>query len=257
MKKIILTIATLAVTLGANAQVLKNNLLEGYKEGDSLEKSVIQAKDEVPTLDAWAGAFTAKPTEVPSPVIGKALSYPGYPEGGLSVVLGTPAGVKGNRFSVYPIDTKKAFYKGVFYLACVIEMEKIGASSAVDILGLSASATGASNRSAIKVTREGANNLKFATHLLKSQAETSMGYDYDKPHLVVLKLDYDNQTASLYVDPKSGEGEPSQADCVAHGDDVNVLKHPIRSITLRNRGGNDGKVGNIRFARTWDDLFTK
>ena len=254
MKKILIVIAAGFIAIGAKAQLLKSEVLSGYKEGDKLEKNVFQAKNDVPELNVWAGAFTSTPSKVPSPVIGKELSYPGYPEKGPSIVLGTPDGIKGTRFSVYPIDTKKLYNKGVLYLACLIEMSKVGASSAVDVLGLSASATSVSNRAAIKISRLGADRLKFSTNLLKSKAETTMAYDYDKPHLVVLKLDYDNQTASLFVDPNV-EAEPQEADCVAAGDEENVLKHAIRSISLRNRSGNTGYVGNIRFARTWSDLF--
>lgn len=256
MKKILIALVAGFIALGAKAQLLNSEVISGYKEGDKLEKSVFQAKNDVPQLNVWAGAFTSKPSDVPSPVIGKELSYPGYPEKGPSIVLGTPDDIKGTRFSVYPIDTKKKYYKGVLYLACLIEMSKIGSSSAVDVLGLSASATSVSNRAAIKISRIGADRLKFSTNLLKSKAETTMAYDYDKPHLVILKLDYDNQSASLFVDPNV-ETEPEQPDCIAVGDEENVLKHAIRSISLRIRSGNDGYVGNIRLARTWSDLFVQ
>lgn len=254
MKKIFLAIAALAIATGANAQLCKSGLLDNYKEGDKLEKKEYAAKDETPTMDEWGGAFTSKPQELESPVIGKALSYPGYPEGGMSIEIGAPAGVKGNRFSVYPIDDKKAYSKGVLYLACVVDMEKVASASPVDLLGLSASATSASNRSAIKVAKVGNDGIKFGTNVLKVPAETEMVYDYDTPHLVILKLDYNNQTASLFVDPDPAS-EPSTPDAVAQGDDENVLKHAIRSISLRNRSGHKGNVGNIRLARTWDDVF--
>lgn len=255
MKKIFMAMMIATCALSANAQLEKSGTLSGYKAGDTLEKSVYNAKDDAPTLDVWAGAVASKPTDVTSPLIGKELSYKGYPEVGPSITLGTPAGVKGNRFSIYPIDTKKAYSKGTLYLACVVEMSKIGANGAVDILGLSASPVAVSNRAAIKVQREGADRLKFATNLLKVPAETSMAYDYDTPHLVILKIDYDNQTASLFVDPTSFDAEP-EADAVAQGDEENVLKHAIRGISLRNRSGNNGNVGNIRLARTWADLFS-
>ena len=254
MKKIFITLVVAAMATGTQAQLCKSGLLNGYKEGEKLEKTTYSAKDDTPTMDNWAGAFASKPSDVESPVVGKALSYPGYPEGGLSIQLGTPDGVKGNRFSVYPIDDKKAYAKGVLYLACVVEMEKVASNSPIDLLGLSASAVSASNRSAIKVAKVGNDGIKFGTNLMKVPAETEMVYDYDKPHLAVLKLDYNNQTASLFIDPNPAE-EPATPDAVAQGDDENVLKHAIRSISLRNRNGHKGNVGNIRLARTWNDLF--
>lgn len=256
MKKFFLAIAVAAVTFGANAQLCKSGLLDGYKVGEKLEKSVYEAKDATPVMNQWSGAFTSKPADFESTVTGKELKYPGYPEGGVSIVLGAPDGVKGNRFSVYTIDDKKAYSKGVLYLACVVDMEKVASASPVDLLGLSASTTGASNRAAIKVAKVGNDGIKFGTNLLKVPAETEMVFDYDKPHLVILKLDYDNQTASLFVDPNVSE-EPATPDAVAKGDDENVLKHAIRSISLRNRSGHKGNVGNIRLARTWNDLFVE
>ena len=44
MKKEIITLALAAFALAGNAQILKNDLLKGYKEGDKLEKSVYNEK---------------------------------------------------------------------------------------------------------------------------------------------------------------------------------------------------------------------
>lgn len=257
MKKTILALLIAAsAASGANAQLLKSGLFNGYAQGETLEKRTYEAKDATPTLDEWAACFTSTPTEVPSPMTGTELSYPGYPEKGVSIELGTPAGVKGNHFCVFPIDTKKAYSKGVFYVACLVNMSKVGANGAIDILGMSASAVSASNRATIKVMKEGSAGIKFGTNLLKSNAETTMAYDYDKTHLVVMKLDYDNQAVSLFVNPDTS-AEPAEADAVALGDDTNVLKHALRGITVRNRHGHQGNVGNIRFASSWGDLFAE
>ena len=40
MKKVFVSIALAAVALGGQAQIVKNDLLKGYKEGDVLEKTV-------------------------------------------------------------------------------------------------------------------------------------------------------------------------------------------------------------------------
>ena len=257
MKKSILALLLAAfATTGANAQLLKSGLFNGYSQGETLEKRAYDSKDAAPTLDEWATCFTSSPTEVPSPLTGTELSYPGYPEKGVSIELGTPDGVKGNHFSVFPIDTKKAYSKGVFYVACLVNMSKVASASPVDILGMSASSVSASNRATIKVSKEGSAGIKFGTNLLKSNAVTSMAYDYDKTHLVVMKLDYDNQSVSLFVNPDT-DAEPAEADAVAMGDESNALKHALRGITVRNRHGHKGNIGNIRFARSWSDLFAE
>ena len=44
MKKVFVSIALAAVALGSQAQIVKNDLLKGYKEGDVLEKTVYNDK---------------------------------------------------------------------------------------------------------------------------------------------------------------------------------------------------------------------
>ena len=254
MKKTLIAIAVCLMGTCASAQVLKGGLLNGYKDGDVLEKNVYVAKDDAAKLDTWSGAAVSKPTDVQSPVIGAALSYPGYNEAGPSIKLGTPKGVKGTRFSVYTIDTKKAYSKGVLYLSFLCDFSRLGGSSSSDLLGLSANATGASNRAAVKVVKDGTEGYRFAVTANKTVSECPKVCDYDKTHLLVLKLDYDKQTVSLFVDPKAGAEEP--APCVvAMPDAEHPLKHAIRSISLRNRSGHNGSVGNIRLAASWASVF--
>ena len=88
MKKVVLSVAIMSFALLANAQVLKKDLLKDYKPGDQLEKAVYGDKKEPIRTDSWNGAFSTNPLEgVGSPLVGKALSYKGYPEGGLSIVF--------------------------------------------------------------------------------------------------------------------------------------------------------------------------
>lgn len=255
MKKLFIAIFTVAASVSANAQIIKSNLLKDAKEGAPIETGVYGAKDDAARLDAWSGAFVSKPTAVESPVVVAPLSYPGYNEGGPAIKLGTPKGVKGTRFSVYTIGTKKEYSKGALYLSCLVNFARVGGDNWTDVLGLSANATGASNRAAIKVKKQGNDGILFATNVNKAVAECPTVFDYDKTHLVVLKLDYANQKVSLFVDPKAGADEPAEADVVASGDEENVLKHAIRSISLRNRSGHDGAVGSIRLARSWASIF--
>ena len=87
MKKVVLSVAIMSFALLANAQVLKKDLLKDYKPGDQLEKAVYGDKKEPIRTDSWNGAFSTNPLEgVGSPLVGKALSYKGYPEGGLSIL---------------------------------------------------------------------------------------------------------------------------------------------------------------------------
>ena len=240
MKKVIFTLALAAFAFTGNAQILKKDLLQGYKDGDKLEKSVYSEKTAPIAINTWCGAFSSKPNTNPSPSIG-----------------GYPAGTKGARFSIYSMTDGKQYGRGTFYLSCLVNFSKLGASGMADFLGVSASYVGGSNRANIYVAREGSDRIRFGTSLLKVKAETTMAYDYDKTHLLVLKLDYANQKVSLFVDPELTAEEPAEASCVAEGDAENVLKHAIRSISFRNRSGFIGNVGNFRWCNSWAGVIAE
>lgn len=258
MKKVVFTLALAALAMAGRAQILKNNFMNGYKEGDKLEKSVYSDKKAPITQDTWCGAFTSKPNDFESPKVGSPLVYEGYVEKGPSIVIGGfPAGVKGARFTVYSMTDGKQYARGTLYLSCLVNFSKLGGSGMADFLGLSASHVGGGNRANIYVGREGSDKIRFGASLLKLKSETTMAYDYDKTHLLVLKLDYDNQKVQLYVDPKPGVGEPAEADCTVKGDEENVLKHAIRSVSFRNRSGYNGQVGNFRWCNSWAGVAAK
>ena len=150
MKKEIITLALAAFALAGNAQILKNDLLKGYKEGDKLEKSVYNEKTAPIVMNTWCGAFSSKPNTNPSPTIGKELVYEGYAEKGPSINIGGyPAGTKGARFSIYSMTDGKQYGRGTFYLSCLVNFSQLGANGMADFLGLSASYVGGSNRANI------------------------------------------------------------------------------------------------------------
>ena len=194
MKKTVLAIALAAFALAGNAQVLKSDFMKGYKEGDALEKSVYNEKKAPIRMDTWCGAFSSKPNTFPCPKAGSGLAYEGYAEKGASIVFGGfPAGQKGARFSVYSIAEGKEYGRGVYYLSFLVNFSKLGGSGLADFVGVSPNYTGGGNRSNVYVCREGGDRIRFGVSLLKNRAETTEAFDYDKTHLLVLKLDYDNQ----------------------------------------------------------------
>lgn len=250
MKKVIVSMALAMVALGSEAQIVKNDLLKGYKEGDVLEKTVYNDKRAPIQADAWCGGFASKPAEgVVSPTVGKGLTYPGYSEAGPSVTLGFPQGVKGSRISVYSlVESGKVYSKGRYYLACLANFSKVG-NNLADFLAASASYVGGGNRGQVYVRREGSDKIKFAVGLLKERAEAPMVYDYNTTHLLVLKVDYDKNEVSLFINPELGQKEP-KADVVIAGEE-GALKAGLKAISLRNRSGFKGNVGNFRFAKDW------
>lgn len=254
MKKVTLLIALAFVTLASNAQ-LKSNLLKGYKEGDVLEKGIYNDKKTPIIQDTWVGGFASNPVDgAESPKIGKALTYDGYTEGGPSVLFGFPEGVKGSRISVFSMtDSGKSYAKGSYYLAFLVNFSKLGSGGMADFLGLSASYVGGSNRGQVYVSRDGNNGIKFGAGLLKERIETTMAYDYNKTHLLVLKVDYNNNQVSLFVNPNLTSEEP-KADVIINGEDGS-LKAGLRAISFRNRSGYAGSIGSFRFAKSWIDVL--
>ena len=53
MKKVFVSMALAVLALGSQAQVLKNDLLKGYKVGDTLEKTVYDDKRAPINVDTW------------------------------------------------------------------------------------------------------------------------------------------------------------------------------------------------------------
>lgn len=71
MKKIILIISLITLSLTGNAQIIKNNLLDGYKTGDKLEKSAYIEPKAMIQENTWCAAYTKDPkaATTSSPII--------------------------------------------------------------------------------------------------------------------------------------------------------------------------------------------
>ena len=128
-------------------------------------------------------------------------------------------------------------------------------SNLADILAASASYVGGGNRGQVYVRREGNDKIKFAVGLMKERNEAPMVYDYNTTHLLVLKVDYDKNEVSLFVDPDLNQNEP-KADVVVAGEE-GALKAGLKAISFRNRSGFKGNIGNFRFARDWAGAIGK
>ena len=63
MKRVVVSMALAVLAVGSQAQILKNDLLKGYKDGDILEKVVYDDKRAPINVDTWCGAFVATPVE--------------------------------------------------------------------------------------------------------------------------------------------------------------------------------------------------
>ena len=204
MKKIILIISLITLSLTGNAQIIKNNLLDGYKTGDKLEKSAYIEPKAMIQENTWCAAYTKDPkaATTSSPIIGKELSYPEYQEGGPSIQFGFEDGIKGTRSSVYSMTSSgKTYRQGSYYLACLVNFSKLGTKKPSEFLALIANHVGGSARGNIYAHRNENGKLKFTVGLGKNRTEAPNEYDFKKTHLLVLKVDYTNNRVELFVNP--------------------------------------------------------
>ena len=258
MKKTIFTaVLILAASVAMNAQVVKSGILDGYNPGDVLEKVVYVEKDAPAVIDTWCGGYASNPVEgAVSPVVGEPLVYEGYDEKGPSIVLGSgfEGDVKGKRITVYTLTSGKEYRDGTLYLSFLVDFSRIGSKSMSQFVGFCSSFNGGGNRGTVYVKRDESDKKTFywGVKLAEEVAEWSQPFEMNRTYLVVLKLDYNNQCASLFVDPDLSAAEP-EANITAKAVEKE-LKHSIRGINLRDGNAYDGNLGNFRITRTWESL---
>ena len=173
------------------------------------------------------------------PVIGEPLSYKGYNESGPSINLAGEGQL--NRVSVYPLTkSNKEYARGAYYLAFLVNFEKLGSTKFYDFAGLDINPLSRAVRGKVFVAGEGKDKIKFGVAVRTDCTEGTETYDYNQTHLLVLKVDYDKKQAVLYVN--------------AEGDE---LKNGLKSIYYRYHKNYKGNIGNFRFATTWDAVIGK
>ena len=254
MKKIAFTLTLFASALFAQAQIINNDLMDGYKSGDKLEKDSYSEENRTFKANTWYGAFYKdKPNPNPSPVVGDALSYEGYSENGPSIKFGGfPTKDKGSRVSVYSLAEKKKG-KGTVYLSFLVNFSKLGLPGMADVLGMHHSYFGNGMARVgfyVGKAKDNGTKMRFGISMLKLKGESEELYDYNKTHLIVIKLDYASQQTSLFIDPKLG-GEEPQADATVSGTDGTKVTQGICGIVLRNRSNYEGNIGNFRLSSSW------
>lgn len=258
MKKIILTITLATFALAGNTQIIKNNLLEGYKAGDVLEKSTYTAPDATAQEHIWCGGFTTSPKAegTISPVVGTELTYPGYLETGPSITLGFENGIKGTRTSLYTLTASGRVYrKGSYYLAFLVNFPTLGNKSPYDIVALNANHVGGSARGELFANRTEEGKLSFTVGLGKTKVTIPQTYDFKKTHLIVIKTDYTKNQISLFVNPSLKDEEPAPS-AVIDGDD-NTFKAGLKAISVYNNHSFKGNIGSFRFTSNWRDIIAE
>lgn len=255
MKKICITLVLAAFTMSASAQKLvRSHILDGYKEGDKLEKFAYEVPGEPIEKNTWCGAFYKNGNSAPSPIIGKALTYEGYHEGGPSVKFGGfPAGKRNSRMTVFSVSEKSNLRRGSVYISMLVNFAKLGNANMSTIFAADASYKGNKPRANIYVAKDGESKVRFGVGLMKLRANGENSYDLNKTHLLVFKLDFKNQQVSLLVNPELGIEEPA-ADIVVDATEGTRLNAAITGLTIYNRSGYEGNIGNFRLATDWSSI---
>ena len=132
-------------------------------------------------------------------------------------------------------------------------MKKTGGGFA-ELVGMNVSHTGNATRGKVYVKRGEDRKLIFGVGARKLGAE-SKSYDFNKTHLLVLKMDIAKQEMSLFIDPQLTAEEPTP-ELVAKGE-PGEIKNAIKGIYFRYRRGWDGAVGSFRFSNNWATAIGK
>lgn len=254
MKKVVLTLALAIATTLCNAQVFRNNFLNGCKEGEPIEKAAYSTKKAPINKDIWSAAFYEKSPYIgESPIAGKELTYKGYNEKGLSIVWGGLPKEAKFRPSVYGLESGREYSTGTYYLSFLVNFSKFKAKGQTDFVATSIDHVNAISRGLIFAANQD-NKIQFGIGLSKTRTAAPKTYDLNATHLIVLKLDYDQNQASIFINPPLKGKEP-KAD--AQVTEEGVLKSGIKAISIKNRNNYSGNIGNFRFTDSWDKIIGK
>lgn len=260
MKKVVLSLALAFTAILGNAQVVKNDLLNGYTEGNALEKGVYTERGKKAPLqkDTWCAAATTSPVEgATSPLIGTPLKYEGYSEKGMSIVFGgIPEGAGGERTTVYSMEKGRTYSSGTYYLAYLVNLPQTFPNKRqFELPTLSSSYNFTGGFGQVFASNSG-RKLKFTLGQGKENKKSvEMLYDFGKTHLVIFKMDYANNQLSLFIDPELTKEEP--APSVTIEGNPEKFKASIKAIQLKNRNGLTGNVGNFRFTDSWTGIVSE
>ena len=232
MRKVLLTLALVATASLSNAQVLRNNFLNGCKEGEPIEKAAYTAKKAPLNKDVWSAVFNEK---------------------GLSIIWGGLPEDATFRPSIYGLESGRAYSTGTYYVSFLVNFSKFKAKGNMDFISTSTNHAAGTSRGFVFASNQGS-KLKFGVGIHKQRASSPKTYDLNATHLIVLKIDFAQNQASLFVDPELKDKEPTP-DAVAT--EEGALKAGIKGIMLKNRNNYAGNIGNFRFTDSWAGIIGK
>lgn len=256
LRILLLILTVFGLTIKANAQLIKNDFMDGIAIGEIIEKGMYDRKNSSIKINQWnLSAFYDK-IDGYSPEAVAALYYPGYIESKKSnaVKLKFLREGNGSCHTGYSLTNKSEYNSGAYYLAFMINVapNTIGGDRIGGFLMFNGTHT--SDYKKIVCSLKKADDRHFFFGLAdKDLVQASFSpkfYEFEKTYLVVMKYDFTTKKASLYINPSIVEKEP-QADITITVDDQLLQRNGIRAITLRQRSSYDCTLGGLRFASSW------
>jgi len=254
-------IALLSVLL-VNAQLIKNDFLTALNVGESIEKdvylSLAQGTSNPIKANQW-NLVNATSYGGASPLVTEALTYNGYIGSGTEnysfslLKLGT-----GGRKSIYSLTDQTIYSKGTYYLAFLINVgSNTIAGDNAPVISFDGTYCGNYQRISVcvkAVTRP--LTFQFGVAGAATTADPAVYattiYDFGTTYLVVLKYNFEDGKAELFVNPAISKTEPASLASITN---TNLSTFGIRAVTIPQRTYFSAKIGSLRFAKTWQDAL--
>lgn len=258
MKKTFLLAVMIVSIVRLNAQLIKNDFLEGYNVGDSIEKGRYSegapGNWDLNKPNQWNLSRIITNHDGNSPIAVAPLVYPGYIESGKGVAIEVPKLAKGIRTTVYSLPS---YNEGTYYLAFMVSVD-FAKNVPLEFFSFDADFAGSTQR--VRFAVQGVSNTAYKMGLNGSKEPATLifaepTFDFGITNLVVLKATYDetgNGTCELFINPDPKKKKPKPVIST----DLIGLKS-IRGISVKQRNGASlqARIGGIRFANDWKSIF--
>lgn len=262
MKKLLLSVAIVAFSLSAaNAQLLKNDFLNGRSVGENVEQFATyngtsqSSADNPINANAWNRSGNTTKQSGDSPKIVTALSYTGYIESGkVGSIDIVPLAASEERYTIYSLANNNTTYPGgTYYLVFMFKVDAFAGTGTYDFICFDANYTGNTMRGRFGVKDIDGTSFQVGIGNGSTPADLTGALDITQTHLAVMKLVIDGAGAvsvSYVVNPAISSTEPAFSTPI----DGTGLSG-IRGITLRSREQLSVKVGGLRLADTWENAI--
>lgn len=233
-----------------NAQLIKNDFMEGTVLGQGIEVGTYLANSEPIMANQWNKS--PRDTGGSNPIVVSALSYSGYYESGKGNAVELLRLGTGSRLTTYSLTNNDAYNEGVYYLTCLISVgSNTIAGDNIGVIMFDGNHTGDFQRVCLCVK---ANSERTAFSFGVSPKDGSGAVyesttrNFNATYLVVLKYDIETGDAELFVNPAITNQEPTPVKQLSTPKELKS----VRAITVRQRTNHSCILGGMRLSTTWE-----